>query len=399
MRLTLAQRNGIAACGISADIGPSPGANSSLAAKALLCAKPANWSSHSRRNRKIASRNQNCVTEIVIRLLTLLVNRTTAPDSPQRRQTEYRQPAKPVQDCTSPTSQTGAHDTSLRPCPLRLTKDIDTSGDRRACRESEWSHLGRPMQNQDGINPSLQLLIRKAETRTRTSPAPAYVPSMIADAVTPPLTHGRGQAGTYARLAAIHRTIAAPASPRHSARIIKIPAADFWPNSAAPRRASVAVEFQRRGQFRNAAFARDRRLNFSVGTNRRRHCPWHRTMCSGHSDECRRARPRSPTPKPGGVLISRVYLGCRNHALASMMFENLSLRPERNRYGFRVEQVLHDDHDVHDITYYCGCHGWMTVWYGCGDTLALKNRPSSIERLSGRSVTQSRQPGVAGKAG
>ena len=91
---------------------------------------------------------------------------------------------------------------------------------------------------------------------------------LVADAVDYSLQMEADEAGTYARLSAITRSIVEPGMARHGGRVVKNTGdgflAVFWSATSA---VWFAVEFQNALRARNARRAPERRLEFRVGIN------------------------------------------------------------------------------------------------------------------------------------
>jgi adenylate cyclase len=182
--------------------------------------------------------------------------------------------------------------------------------------------------------PSLRLI--QAETANQDIASARLAVILIADAVAYTRHMAADEAGTYARLTAIHRTIIAPGIARHSARIIKNTGDGFLAEfGSATRAVWFAVEFQDAVRSRNARRTLDRRLEFRVGIN----------LCDvivaaddvfGHIVNV--AARLEANAEPGGVLVSHaVFTSVRDPRLWFDDAGDLSLGAMNETVrGFRV---------------------------------------------------------------
>jgi adenylate cyclase len=148
---------------------------------------------------------------------------------------------------------------------------------------------------------------------------------LAADAVDYTRLMAADEAGTYARLTAVYRTIIEPGIARHSARIIKNTGdgflAEFW---SATRAVLFAVEFQDAIRAWNARRSRHRRLEFRVGINLGDVIVAAHDVF-GHSVNI--AARLEASAEPGGVLVSQaVFASVRDPRLSFEDAGDLSLR-------------------------------------------------------------------------
>lgn len=182
--------------------------------------------------------------------------------------------------------------------------------------------------------PSLRLI--QAETANQDVASARLAVILIADAVAYTRHMAADEAGTYARLTAIHRTIIAPGIARHSARIIKNTGDGFLAEfGSATRAVWFAVEFQDAVRFRNARRPRDRRLEFRVGINLGDVIVAPDDVF-GHSVNV--AARLEANAEPGGVLVSHaVFTSVRDPRLCFDDVGDLSLGALNETVrGFRV---------------------------------------------------------------
>jgi adenylate cyclase len=159
---------------------------------------------------------------------------------------------------------------------------------------------------------------------------------VAADAVEYTRHMAADEAGTYARLTAVYRTIIEPGIARHSARIIKHTGDGFLAEfGSATHAVWFAVEFQDAVRSWNARRSRDKRLEFRVGINLGDVIVASHDVF-GHSVNI--AARLEASAEPGGVLVSHaVFASVRDSRLLFEDAGDLSLRNMNETVrGFRA---------------------------------------------------------------
>jgi adenylate cyclase len=155
---------------------------------------------------------------------------------------------------------------------------------------------------------------------------------VAADAVEYTRHMAADEAGTYARLTAVYRTIIEPGIASHSARIVKNTGDGFLAEfGSATHAVWFAVEFQDAVRIWNARRSRDKRLEFRVGINLGDVIVASHDVF-GHSVNI--AARLEASADPGGVLVSHaVFASMRDSRLVfedagELSLRNLKQRPE-----------------------------------------------------------------------
>ncbi len=130
-----------------------------------------------------------------------------------------------------------------------------------------WEDPRRNNPEAERNSPGLRLVRAEAADASAVSGSRLAV-IVAADAVEYTRHMAADEAGTYARLTAVYRTIIEPGIARHSARIVKNTGDGFLAEfGSATHAVWFAVEFQDAVRSWNARRPRDKRLEFRVGIN------------------------------------------------------------------------------------------------------------------------------------
>jgi adenylate cyclase len=163
---------------------------------------------------------------------------------------------------------------------------------------------------------------------------------LVADAVEYTRHMAADEADTFARLAAVHRTIVEPGIARHSARMIKNTGDGFLAEfRSATQAVWFAVEFQDAVRSWNGRRSRNRRLEFRVGINLGDVIVASHDVF-GHSVNI--AARLEANAEPGGVLVSHaVFASVRDPRLSFEDAGDLSLRNMNETVrGFRARSGM-----------------------------------------------------------
>jgi adenylate cyclase len=214
---------------------------------------------------------------------------------------------------------------------MRATGPIAPAEDRD---ESPRRDNPEPGRNQ----PNLRLVQAEAGDGSAISGSRLAV-ILAADAVDYTRLMAADEAGTYARLTAVYRTIIEPGIARHSARIIKNTGDGFLAEFCSATRAVwFALEFQDAVRTWNARRSRHKRLEFRVGINLGDVIVAAHDVF-GHSVNI--AARLEASAEPGGVLVSHaVFASVRDPRLSfedagDLLLRNISepVRSFRARSG------------------------------------------------------------------